>query len=143
CFRLHPDTTKVPELFRRADAVVLPSFYEGLPNSVCEAMSCGRPVLASRVSDMGNLITDGDNGFLFDPHSPTEMADAIVKLVQLPVADREAMGMRGRRRAETLFRPESVLAKYTEVLQAAAERRQTRITHWINNVPSTAHRALT
>jgi glycosyltransferase involved in cell wall biosynthesis len=141
-FRLHSDTADVIGLFRRADAVVLPSFHEGLPNSVCEAMSCGRPVLASRVSDAGNLIADGDNGFLFDPHSPAEMADVIVKLAQLPVADREAMGMRGRRRAETLFRPESVLAKYTEVLYAAAERRQTRITHWIDTVPSTAHHAL-
>jgi glycosyltransferase involved in cell wall biosynthesis len=142
-FRLQSDTADVIGLFRRADAVVLPSFYEGLPNSVCEAMSCGRPVLASRVSDAGNLIADGDNGFLFDPHSLTEMADAIVKLAQLPVSDREAMGMRGRRRAETLFRPESVLAKYTEVLHAAAERRQKPITHWIDAVPSTAHHALT
>jgi glycosyltransferase involved in cell wall biosynthesis len=141
-FRLHSDTADVIELFRRADAVVLPSFYEGLPNSVCEAMSCGRPVLASRVSDAGNLISDGDNGLLFDPHSPTEMADAIVKLARLSVAEREAMGVNGRRRAETFFRPESVLAKYTEVLHAAAERRQTRIAHWIDTVPSTAHHAL-
>jgi len=143
CFRLHPDTTDVPGLFRRSDAVVLPSFYEGLPNSICEAMSCGRPVLASRVSDAGNLIADGENGFLFDPHSPTEMADSIVNLARLSVMEREAMGICGRRRAETLFRPESVLAKYVEVLTAAAERRQTPIMHWIDAVPSTAHHALT
>jgi glycosyltransferase involved in cell wall biosynthesis len=142
-FRLHPDTPDVTGLFRGADAVVLPSFCEGLPNAVCEAMSCGRPVLASRISDAGNLIADSDNGFLFDPQSPGDMADALVNLAMLPVADREAMGARGRRRAETLFRPESVLAKYTEVLQAAAERRQTPIRHWIDDVPATAHHALT
>src|SRR5262249_39953190 len=46
CFRLHPDTGDVPGLFRQADAVALPSFYEGLPNSICEAMSFALPGLA-------------------------------------------------------------------------------------------------
>jgi glycosyltransferase involved in cell wall biosynthesis len=141
--RLNADTADVAGLFRRSDAVVLPSFYEGLPNAVCEAMGCGRPVLASRVSDVENLIAEGDNGFLFDPRSPADIADAIVKLTKLSVPDREAMGTRGRRRAEMLFRPETVLAKYTEVLQAAAERRQTPISHWIDSVPATARHALT
>jgi glycosyltransferase involved in cell wall biosynthesis len=141
-FRLHPEAAEIADLYRGADAVVLPSFFEGLPNVLCEAMACGRPVLASNVCDAGNLVSDGVNGFLFDPHSPAAIAEAILKLAGLPAPEREAMGARGRRRAAEMFDPSVVLAKYGEVLEAAAAHARRPIGHWVPTVPGTAVEAV-
>jgi glycosyltransferase involved in cell wall biosynthesis len=141
-FRIHADSREIAAIYAGADAVALPSFFEGLPNVICEAMGCGRPVLMSNVCDAGNLVVDGRNGYLFDPHSPAGMAEAILKLARMTIGERTAMGMSGRKLAEEMFEEQKVMAKYTEVLHAARTRRQEQIEHWIQDVPQTAHRAL-
>jgi glycosyltransferase involved in cell wall biosynthesis len=141
-FCIHPDSRDIVTIYREADAVVLPSFFEGLPNIVCEAMGCGQPVLMSNVCDAGNLVLNGHNGFVFDPHSPTEMADVMLKFAALPVADRRQMGLRGRAMAEERFDGDRVMTKYMEVLEAANRRDAFEIGHWIQAVPPSAYRAL-
>ncbi len=73
----------VPGLLREHHALIHPSFYEGLPNSVCEALAAGMPVLASNVCDHPLLVADGSRGYLFDPRDPASIAAAIEKLAQL------------------------------------------------------------
>ena len=70
-------------LIRDYDALLHPSLYEGLPNAICEALSTGRPVLASNVCDNGILIEDGKRGFLFEPKSPTSILNAIQRFYLL------------------------------------------------------------
>ena len=53
--------------------------WEGFPNVLCEAMSCGLPVLASDVSDVRHIMEDGVNGFLMNPTSPDDMAKTIIR----------------------------------------------------------------
>jgi glycosyltransferase involved in cell wall biosynthesis len=129
-FRIHPSTVSIHEVMSQADAVVLPSFCEGLPNAVCEGMMLGKPILMSAVSDAGNLVQDGVNGFLFDPHLPTSIADAIARFASLPPEERERMGRESRTRAEMLFDPSVVADRYLSVLRAAAARTSIRIMHW-------------
>jgi glycosyltransferase involved in cell wall biosynthesis len=136
-----PPVASVVDVYRRADAVALPSFFEGLPNVVCEAMACGRPVLMSNVCDAGNLVTDGDNGLLFDPTSPEDMARAIVEFAALGAAERETMGRKSREMAERMFDPATVAARYTEILCAAAARRRVSVEHWTADVPESAYRS--
>lgn len=95
-FRLREPAEDVVPLYHAADALCLPSFSEGVANAICEAMACGLPVLASRVSDTPRLVDDGRTGFLFDPRSPAEMADAIARLAAMPPPERRAMGLAGR-----------------------------------------------
>ena len=95
-FRLREPVEDVVPLYRAADALCLPSFAEGVSNAICEAMACGLPVLASRVSDTPRLVDDGRTGFLFDPRSPADMAEAIARLAAMPPAERRAMGLAGR-----------------------------------------------
>ena len=95
-FRLRAPVEDVVPLYRAADALCLPSFSEGVSNAIGEAMACGLPMLASRVSDTPRLVEDGRTGFLFDPHSPAEMADAIARLAAMSPAERRAMGLAGR-----------------------------------------------
>jgi galacturonosyltransferase len=96
----------------------------------------------SNVCDAGNLVTEGRNGFTFDPHSPSSIAEAILKLAHLPIDRRDAMGMEGRRMAEEMFHEQKVMTKYIEVLQSAVAGEKEQIAHWIGDVPQTAHRAL-
>ena len=73
----------IPALLQKADALILPSLWEGLPNVICEALSCGLPVLASAVSDNTLLVEHGVRGYTFDPRSAISIARAISKLASL------------------------------------------------------------
>lgn len=75
---------ELAHLFRHAMVFVHPAHYEGLPTVVLEAMSCGRPVIATAVSGALDVIKTGDNGLLIPPHDPSKMAEAILKLVRNP-----------------------------------------------------------
>ena len=92
----------VPELLGAMDLLVLPSSSESLPNVVLEAMSCGRPVVASDTGACGELIDAGRTGELVQPQDPQGLADAIIRLLDQP-ALREQMGRAARQRAETEF----------------------------------------
>jgi len=142
CVRLNPDRSPIQEVYCDADAVALPSLYEGLPNTICEAMACGRPVLMSHVCDAGNMVQDGHNGFLFDPLSPEAMAVAICKMAGLAPEAREAMGANGRQMAERMFDPAVVAGHYTHVLQAAAARKRVHLEHWVPSTPESALQSL-
>lgn len=74
----------IPKLLAEHDALIHPSYYEGLPNAVCEALACGKPVLVSNVCDHPLLVKDGVRGYLFDPYNPDDIACSILKLYNNP-----------------------------------------------------------
>lgn len=137
-FHLHPATDHIDDVMSEADAVVLASFYEGLPNAVCEGMMLGKPILMSDVCDARNLVEDGDNGLLFNPHSPESIAGAITKFAGLTPEERDRMGRAGRERAEVLFDPNTVVERYLRILEAAAARETITPQHWPEFSPDAA-----
>lgn len=76
-------TSDIKNEYLNADYFCLPSFYEGTPNVICEAISCGLPVICSDVCDNSIYVQEGVNGFLFDPHSPLGIADKMQKALEL------------------------------------------------------------
>jgi glycosyltransferase involved in cell wall biosynthesis len=138
--RFHPPSRTIGDVYRDADAVALPSFFEGLPNVVCEAMACGRPILMSNVCDAGNLVKNGQNGLLFDPSSPDDMARALLEFAAIDGGGRERMGRESRAMAERMFAPTTVAARYAEILSAAAAHKHLSIEHWVPDVPESARR---
>jgi glycosyltransferase involved in cell wall biosynthesis len=141
--RLRPTTTAIEDCYRQADAVGLFSLYEGLPNTVCEGMACGKPIVTSRVSDADSLVTAGENGFLCDPESPASIADALLQLRRLPPAERPRMGEASRRRAEALFAPQIVVERYERLLAAAARREPpAQDICWPPEVPDSARQSV-
>ncbi|HZS36400.1 MAG TPA: glycosyltransferase [Polyangia bacterium] len=89
----------IPAVLARVDLVVHPSWAEGFPNVVLEAMCAARPVVATRVGGCPELLIDGENGFLVEPRRPDELARAIERVLGDPDRGR-ALGRRGRARVE-------------------------------------------
>jgi len=74
----------VPRYLNELKLLVLPSFTEGLPNILLEAMACGTPVLATSVGAIPDIIKDGETGFLLKSNDPEHIAERIVELLNKP-----------------------------------------------------------
>jgi glycosyltransferase involved in cell wall biosynthesis len=85
-----------------ADVAVLPSSYEGLGVAALEAMAARRPVVASRVGGLADVVVDGETGRLVPPGDPTALADALAALVRAP-ALRARMGEAGAARVAARY----------------------------------------
>jgi len=121
-FRLHGPVEDVTPLYQASSALCLASVYEGCSNVIGEAMACGKPVLASQVGDNPVLVEDGVNGFLFDPLSPDDIANAILRFSGLSPEERAAMGKAGRRRAEEMLSPERFVGQYEQLILSISSR---------------------
>jgi len=75
---------KVPYFLNNLKLLVLPSYTEGLPKIVLEAMACGTPVLATPVGGIPDIIRDGETGFLLESNNPKHIAEKIVELLNKP-----------------------------------------------------------
>ena len=102
------------------DLVVLPSIREGLPLSLLEAMAAGRPVAATRVGGMPEVIEDGVTGRLVPPADPAALAEAIAAILDSPRCA-ERMGAAGRARAQD-FSDAAMLDRLSAVYRDAAGR---------------------
>jgi len=72
----------IPQLLSLIDVVVLPSLWEGLPYSLLEAGSAGKPIVATDVDGVKEIITDGKTGILVPPKSPGKLAGALRQLIE-------------------------------------------------------------
>jgi len=104
----------VPGVLLRADIYVQPSYQEGLPNAVLEAMSMGLPIVATRVSGNEDVVADGDNGLLVPPGDPDALAAALRKLV----ADPALAARMGRRSSEIVESRFSLVAVMNQLRDA-------------------------
>jgi glycosyltransferase involved in cell wall biosynthesis len=86
------------EVFRAADIFVLPSYHEGLPVSIIEAMAAGLPIIATRVGGIPDLIDDSKNGILINSKAPIELANAIMTLIENEHL-RQIYGIEAKRKA--------------------------------------------
>ena len=102
-----------------ADALVLPSFAEGLPVVLMEAMASRRPVIATRVGGVGELVEDGVSGLLVEAGDAAGLAGAIAALAADP-ARRAGMGAAGRARVLAAFDAETEAARIAGLIGPAA-----------------------
>ncbi|NVD99996.1 glycosyltransferase family 4 protein [Massilia sp. BJB1822] len=108
---------------RGADVYALPSYNEGMPMSVLEAMAYGLPVVTTPVGGIPAAVSDGVEGFLVPPGDVAALADRLGQLLADP-ALAQRMGMAARRKIQDTFSTEAVLprlqALYAELGFASA-----------------------
>lgn len=110
----------VASLYARVHVLVLPSLYEGLPLSLLEGMAAGRPVVATAVGGIPEVVREGVNGFLVPPDDPRALAEKIEQLLHDPEG-RAAMGKAARETVLRHFTADRMIAEtealYAEVLE--------------------------
>jgi glycosyltransferase involved in cell wall biosynthesis len=115
-FGFHED---VPALLETLDVVALPSWTEGLPLVLLEAMARGRPVVATPVGGTPELVTDGETGLLVPPRDPEALAAALRRVLDDPELARR-LGEAARARVADRFtaaeQERRILALYDDVV---------------------------
>jgi glycosyltransferase involved in cell wall biosynthesis len=83
---LLPQQTRpqMADLFRQAQVAVSPSFHDGTPNTVLEAMACGCFPVVGDIESLREWITPGVNGLLVDPADPQALAEAVLVALEQP-----------------------------------------------------------
>jgi glycosyltransferase involved in cell wall biosynthesis len=76
--------TGIKPYYHACDIVTLPSYHEGLPFSLLEAMACGKPLVATGVGGIPEIVKDGGNGFIIPAGSADKLAGALCKLISDP-----------------------------------------------------------
>jgi glycosyltransferase involved in cell wall biosynthesis len=119
----HPEDCRA--FMESLDVFVMPSFSEGTPNSIVEAMACGKPIIASDVGGIPDVIGD-DAGIRVPAGDIRTLTQAMLTLAR--DADlRRRMGFAARRRYEELFSPQVVLPLMTDLYrQVIADRNGSR-----------------
>jgi glycogen(starch) synthase len=100
--------------FQVADVVVVPSRFEPLGIVAAESLALGKPVVASRIGGLTDIVEHEDTGLLISPGQPRELADAVCRMLDQPEAARE-MAARGRRAVQARFSEEAVLPRYRDL----------------------------
>jgi glycosyltransferase involved in cell wall biosynthesis len=102
--------------------MVLPSFAEGLPVVIMEALALGRPVITTWVAGIPELVRPGENGWLVPPSSVDALADAMREALDAPVETLDAMGRRGAARARERHDAITESAKLLEMIRETLAR---------------------
>jgi len=111
------DTKDVGAIISQADVCVLSSFHEGLPICILEYMAAQKPVVASDVGGVREMIRNEQEGFLIEPGDPRMLAERISCLLRDPAAARQ-MGARAGERVEAQFRLSGMLDAYAQAYRA-------------------------
>jgi glycosyltransferase involved in cell wall biosynthesis len=94
---------EVPQILRELDVFVLPSYAnEGVPQALLQAMAMERPVVATSVGGIPEVVKSGTNGILCEPHDPRSLAAGILRLLRNP-AEAHKMALDGHDRVVTEF----------------------------------------
>jgi len=106
----------VPSLLQAMDVFVLPSLSEGLPLSVLEALALEKPIVATNVGGVPEIMEDGVTGYLVPPRNPDVLSEKIRLLLRHPDIASE-MGRAGRKRVEEAFSLKQMIQEYQLVYE--------------------------
>ncbi|MGA7743930.1 MAG: glycosyltransferase family 4 protein [Polyangia bacterium] len=107
--RVLPPEKEPRVLYTASDALVLPSWAEGMPNVVLEAQLMGLPVVVTRQANWDAAVSTGYSGYVVSTGSPRALAEAMRRLMSLSEIERRAMGARGRTSLLERFPPGPIM----------------------------------
>ena len=107
---------QIADHYRRADVFVTATTWEGMPNTVLEAMACGLPIVGTQASGLHELVHDGLNGYLVPTKDPKALAQALARVMG-DGYERRRMGRESRKLAEREFAWEYIAEQYVRVYE--------------------------
>lgn len=111
----------IPDLLHEMDIFVLPSFSEGISLTLLEAMACELPVVATDVGGNGEVVLDGDTGYVVPSDDSYALAEALARLVGCQEL-RERLGRAGRQRIVEYFSMERTARQYLDLYRPILKR---------------------
>lgn len=115
-FEFHESCNDIIPKYQKSDLFVLPSLYEGFPNVLCEAMSCGLPVIATDVCDNGRIVRHEENGYLIPSGDVEQLAKRILQFMELSQEHRIAMSEKSREIAIEMFSQTVFVKEYIKLI---------------------------
>jgi glycosyltransferase involved in cell wall biosynthesis len=112
----------VPRLLAAMDVFVLTSHNEANPVSILEAMSVGRPIVATNVGSIHEAMTDGTTGLLVPPGDAAALSKCVLQLLQDRTLSR-SMGAAGRRSVIARWSLEAMVERYEQLIQLVYDRK--------------------
>jgi glycosyltransferase involved in cell wall biosynthesis len=104
----------MPQVLAQCHIVCLPSYREGLPKSLLEAASCGRPIVTTDVPGCREIVSNGENGYLVEARNASALASRLSTLIADPKL-RQQMGQNGRERVLSEFTQEKIVAQVLDI----------------------------
>jgi glycosyltransferase involved in cell wall biosynthesis len=111
---------ELPGYLTRLKLLVLPSYNEGLPNVMLEAMACGTPILVTPVGCVPDVLEDKHTGFIMHDNSPSQLAEAVIQTLNYP--DLTRIVTNARALVENEFRYEKVVATWENIISCTNDR---------------------
>jgi glycosyltransferase involved in cell wall biosynthesis len=108
---------EIVRYYERADVFAMPSFAEGVPVVLMEAMATGLPVVSTRIAGIPELVDDGQSGFLVAPGRVDELSSALERVLGATAEERATMGRAGRAKVGAEFAIESVAEQLLDIFR--------------------------
>ncbi len=112
---------QIADHYRRADVFVTATTWEGMPNTVLEAMACGLPIVGTRASGLTELVHEGVNGYLVPLENINQLAAELARLIDNGY-ERRRMGRESRKLVERQFAWDQIAAQYVDVYQRVLDK---------------------
>ena len=106
----------IPQILSILDVLVLPSLSEGKPLILLEAMAMQKPIVATSIAGVTELITDGKNGLLVEPKNPFLLAGAIKQILDDPQRGKK-LAEQGRATVEQYYTVEQMVGKLEDLYE--------------------------
>lgn len=116
-FEFRPASKDVVNKYQEASIFCLPSLFEGTPNVLCEAMSCGLPIVCSDVCDNSRLVENSFNGYLFNPLDANDISDKLNRMLILTKKEYDVMSDNCRFVAKEKFSKKNFIDSYLTIVQ--------------------------
>ena len=106
----------IKPVIANSDCVVLPSYREGMPRTILEAMSMARPIITTDVPGCRQTVEEGFNGFLIPHKNASALASSMKNFINLSSDERLQMGKNGRQLAQKRYNSEKISSELYEII---------------------------
>lgn len=110
-------------IYQLCDIFVLPSRQEPFGIVLVEAMAAKKPIVASKIDGIKEVVLDGETGFLVEPNNPEKLSETIEKMLTMKIEEVKLMGEKGYNRCQQMFSMEKMVQGYSNIYNEYFQKR--------------------